>query len=51
MWYYYILVFFIIMTLYSFYRYDLNYAMNSFFRSQKGGMISNLKNYYGYHMI
>ncbi len=51
MWYYYLIVFFIIMALYSFYRHDLDYAWNNYTRSQKGGFISNLRSYYGYHMI
>jgi hypothetical protein len=39
------------MALYSFYRQDVDYAYNSFTRKKEGGMISNLKSYYGYHMI
>ena len=51
MWYYYIIVFLIIMILYSFYRQDIDYAYNNFTRNQKGGYLTNLRSYYGYHMI
>lgn len=51
MWYYYIIVFFIIMTLYSFYRQDIDYMYNSLSRRKNRNIFSNLRSYYGYHMI
>ncbi len=51
MMYYYIIAFLIIMVLYSFYQQEIDYTYNKLTRSSGNGYFSNIKNYYGYHMI